>query len=157
MVRAANTSALCFIAGAPPSVRVRQAEAVRRIAHVRVIEIAGGGTHGGGVVLPRAPFENPLAAIRRLPGRAVARRAAVGAMPAIRDPLVDPARHVVQPEGVGPEAADFQRLLGVVGLAAALAVRETKQELVAPIILRARAGPRGVLPLGLARQAVTLL
>src|SRR3954471_23980771 len=93
------------------SVRARHAQAVRRVAHVGIVEGAGGGAQRRRLVLPGAAAQDPLAAVLGLASRAVPRRADVILAPAVRDPLLDPARHVVQPEGVRGEAADAQRFL----------------------------------------------
>src|SRR6266436_3164298 len=96
-------------------------------------------------------------AFRIEPGRAIARCALIVLVPAILDPLIDAAAHVVETERIGQEAAGLQRLLGVVGLVAPLAIGHALLRMVAPPVARYAAAARRVFPLRLARQPVILL
>src|SRR5690242_2649470 len=88
------------------------------------------------------------------PRRPVGWRPLVILVPAILDPLIDAAAHVVEAERVGREAADPQRLLGVIGLVAALAIGQTGLRVVAPPVFRGAAAARCVFPLRLAWQPI---
>src|SRR4051794_622841 len=96
-------------------------------------------------------------AFRAEPRRSVGRGALIVLVPAILDPLVDPAAHIVEAERVRREAADLQRLLGVIRLVATFAIGQAGLRLVAPPVFRRAAAARRVLPLRFARQAVFLL
>src|SRR4051812_48015133 len=90
------------------------------------------------------------------PCRAVTGCALIGPAPAVLDPLIDPAPHVVEAERVRLEAADLPRLLGR-EVTAILASRHARLELVAPPIFRLRPAARGVFPFGFARKPIRLL
>jgi hypothetical protein len=72
-------------------------------------------------------------------------------MPAILDPLIDIAAHIIKTEGIGFEATDLERLCGIIGVNASLAIRHTLLELVPPPIICIGACACSVLPLCLAR------
>src|SRR5689334_13236719 len=96
------------------------------------------------------------AAVAAAPCRAVTRRALIGLMPAVLDPLIDAAAHVIKPEWIGPEAADLGRLLGR-KITAILAPGHARLELVAPPVFGLRSAARRIFPFGFARKAVRLL
>src|SRR3954452_12437354 len=96
------------------------------------------------------------AAVPAAPCRAVTGRALIGLMPAVLDPLIDTAAHVVEPERIRPEAADLRRLLGR-EITAILATGHARLQLVAPPIFGLRSATRGIFPFGFARKPISLL
>src|SRR6185437_4609850 len=91
------------------------------------------------------------------PCRTIRRRAAIVPVPAILDPLVDGAAHVIQPEGVRLEAADPGWLLERGDIGAALAIGHARQQLVAPPVPCLRPAAGGIFPFGLGRQTIWLV
>src|SRR5690348_3365485 len=91
------------------------------------------------------------------PCRTVRRSALIVLVPAILDPLIDTAAHIVQPEWICLEASHLDGLLlGGCDGRAVPAVGQAGLQLVAPPVLRLGSAARGVLPLGLGREPVWL-
>src|SRR5262249_50629907 len=80
--------------------------------------------------------------------------AAVIFVPAVLDPLIDIAVHVVETESVGPKRADGCGRLVVPPAAAVLAIGVIGADGLAPGISCGAAGPRRVFPFGFRQQAV---
>src|SRR6516165_448953 len=78
-------------------------------------------------------------------------------MPAILDPLIDIAAHIVKTKGVCLEATNLERLCGIIGVDASLTIRHTLLELLPPPIVRIGACPGSVFPLRLAGQSEAFL
>src|SRR5690349_13956764 len=95
-------------------------------------------------------------AVGAAPCRSVARRTLIRLMPAILDPLIDGATHVVESEWIGFEAAHFRRLLGR-DIAAILAPGHARLGFVAPPIFGLRSAAGGIFPFRFARKAIGLL
>src|SRR5262249_45061825 len=136
---------------------MRDPKPVRRVPDVGVIVITARGSNVARIVSPRAGTNDVGEARGFKPGRTIGRGALVVLVPAIRDPLVDAAPHVMEAERVRLEAAPGPRLRGVIGLVASLAVGRVGSKLVAPPEFRSRAAARGVLPFGFTRKPELLL
>src|SRR5690349_18413585 len=91
------------------------------------------------------------------PCRTVRRCADIVLVPAILDPLVDAAAHIIQPERIGPEAADLGWLLDRGEVCASLAIGHAGNQLLAPPVSCLRSAAGGVFPFGLRRQTVRLM
>src|SRR5207249_3218232 len=116
------------------------------------ILIAAGGADVGGLAFPRPAAQYAGGALRVEPRLATGWGALIVLVPAILHPLVDAAAHIVETKRIGQEAADLQRLLGIVGLVATLAVGNALLRLVAPPIFARRRAACRVFPFGFARQ-----
>src|SRR3954452_9420875 len=96
------------------------------------------------------------AAVAAAPCRAVGGRALISLVPAVLDPLIDAAAHVVEPERIRPEAADLCGLLGR-EITAILEAAHARLELVSPPIFVRPSAPRVIFPFGSARKQISLL
>src|SRR5262249_61982343 len=90
----------------------QRAEAVRVVAHVVVVAEPRGGVHRIGLAGEGAAAQHAQLTIAARPGGAVARRVAIGFVPAILDPFGGIAGGVVEPERIGPERTARQRARG---------------------------------------------
>src|SRR5262245_43601030 len=109
-----------------------------RVTDIGVVVVAIGRTDIACVILPGTGANDMGAAVASGPDRAVGRRPLVIPVPAILDPLIDPAAHVVQAERIGPGTADLDRLVGGGVTAAILATGIARLQLVTPPVFRLR-------------------
>src|SRR5205823_5933717 len=118
-----------------------------------VAVLAGAGRRAAvvGDVVPRAAADDVLFGALVHPGAAVGGGALVVGVPAVRRPLPDVAVHVVQAPRVRLLGAD--RRVVALGVALEPAVVADAGGAAAERVGRGGAGPAGVLPLGLRRQA----
>jgi len=132
-------------------------EAERVEADVDVPFLAHGRPDKRGFVAPGAATDDAVAWIGALnPGRPVRRRAEIGVVPAVLDPLLDVSMHVVESEGVGLERTGRRRLLKIPSAAAPVAIGETPAGIVPPRVAAGGAGARYIFPFGLRREAIAL-
>ena len=103
-----------------------------------------------------ATQHSPTAVTTARPRGPVTRGAVVVTVPAILHPFPDVAGHVVQPETVRGERPDRRRLPPAVGGTRTVGILGPILDAVAPEPGCRRPGPRGVLPLRLARQPIAL-
>src|SRR3954453_3902569 len=89
----------------------RHAESVRGVTNIGVVTIAVGRPHISRIVLPGARAQDMSAAVPAAPCRAVGGRALIGLVPAVLDPLIDTAAHVVEPERIRLEASGLRGLV----------------------------------------------
>src|SRR5262249_29656876 len=104
------------------------------------------------LVIPGTTADHALLPVLVEPGAAVLRRAFVTGMPAILAPLPDVAVHVVEVPGVRLLLADGRIFALRVGLVPGVGA-ELLRLVAEAVFTVARAGPAGVFPLRLGRQA----
>src|SRR6185436_3953407 len=140
--------------------RPRDAKADAIVEMVGSGRCPGGRAYGSRGTVPGAAAHDPRVTRR---GTAAGQRTAVSrpiahtVMKTVFDPLRDVAVHVVEPEGIRREPHDRRRLAPVPLAAAVGAIGVATAGLVAPPVAHIGPGARGILPLGLAEQAITLV
>src|SRR5437868_5317544 len=87
-------------------------EPVGGIANHGIIAVAARRTGRPRIISPRAGPDHARGAIPGEPRRTIRWRALVILVPAILDPLIDAATHIVKPEWIWLETGDCHRLLG---------------------------------------------
>ena len=96
------------------------------------------------------------AALALHPCRAISRSTLIVFVPAVLDPLIDAATHIVQSKRICPEAADLDRLLRSCDIRAVLTVSHAGLELIAPPVLRLGTTARGIFPFSFRRKPIGL-
>src|SRR5271168_701893 len=130
---------------------------MRRIAHGRIVVITVGGSNIAGIVFPRSGADDARQAVAFHPCRTIPRCALIILMPAISNPLMDIAAHVIEAERIRLETADIQRLRRLVGFIATFTIGHCSVQLVAPPKLTFGPPTGGVLPLGFGWKPKRLL
>ena len=142
-----------------------ETDADAAVAVVRVVVAAVGRTAVRGVVVPRPAAQQPWfisSGSRNQPRLVIVRGEVVTLMPVVLAPLIHIAVHIVQAPAIGREAGHVDGLLAVGALGAAsiniiaVVVGQIRRQRGPEMERCGAAGTAGVLPLGLARQAVTL-
>src|SRR5258706_326253 len=123
-----------------------------RISNVRVVTIAVRRPYVTRVI-PPGPGPNDMRhAVGLDPGRTIRRGALIVLVPAILDPLIDPAAHIIEPKWIWLKTANLDRRFCGRDLAAILAICPAGLHLVTPPIFRFMDSAPGIIPTRLDRK-----
>src|ERR1700677_2091826 len=146
-----------FLTGARcPSIQVsRYQEAVCVVPNILIVTKTRRRAHGDRLISERASAKNAKRTVAVRPRRPIVRRAVIGRVPAVLDPLRRIARGVVQAEGVWPKRAGGNSLT-VLAPTAFRALSVSRTYVPSPPIGRRRSSSRRVFPLRLRGQSIGL-